>query len=90
MICMGEASRRDAMRCSLNHCHAERHHQGLDKALIAPEPEVGRPSGRVKRRKHLGGLQSYDHREAASMVLADIQLLYFQSSTVAKIFNITR
>jgi hypothetical protein len=65
MIFMGEASLRYAIRCYLNHYHAERNHQGLDNELITPEPEVSRPTGRVKRRRHLGGLLSYYHREAA-------------------------
>lgn len=65
MIFMGEASLRYAIRCYLNYYHAERNHQGLDNELIAPEPEVGQPTGRVKRREHLGGLLSYYHREAA-------------------------
>ena len=65
MIFMGEASLRYAIRCYLNHYHVERNHQGLDNALITPEPEVGQSTGRVERRKHLGSLLSYDHREAA-------------------------
>jgi transposase InsO family protein len=65
MIFMGEASLRYAIRCYVSHYHAERNHQGLDNELIAPEPEVGRTTGRVKRRTHLGGLLSYYHREAA-------------------------
>jgi hypothetical protein len=39
--------------------------QGLDNELITPEPEEGRAPGRVKRRRHVGGLLSYYHREAA-------------------------
>ena len=65
MIFMGEASLRYAIRCYVNHYHAEHNHQGLDNALITPEPEVGQSTGRVKRRKHLGGLLSYYHCEAA-------------------------
>jgi hypothetical protein len=65
MICMGEASLRYAIRCYVNHDHAERNHRGLDYALIAPEPEIGRTTGRVKRRAYLGGLLNYYHREAA-------------------------
>jgi transposase InsO family protein len=65
MIFVGGASPRYAIRCYLNHYHAERNHQGLDNELIAPEPEVGQSTGRVKRREHLGGLLSYYHREAA-------------------------
>jgi putative transposase len=65
MIFMGEASLRYAIRSYLSHYHAERNHQGLDNQLITPEPEVGWASGPVKRRKRLGGLLSYYHREAA-------------------------
>ena len=65
MSVIGEASLRYAIRCYVSHYHAERNHQGLDNELIAPEPEVGRTTGRVKRRTHLGGLLSYYHREAA-------------------------
>ena len=65
MIFLGEASLRYAIRCYVRHYHVERNHQGLDNALITPEPEVGQSTGRVKRRTHLGGLLSYYHREAA-------------------------
>jgi hypothetical protein len=61
----GEAFLRYAIRCYVCHYHAERNHQGLGHALITREPEVGRIIGRVERRKHLGGLLSYDYREAA-------------------------
>src|SRR5215471_9142266 len=65
MIFIGEASLRYAIRSYLSHYHAERNHQGLDNQLITPEPEVGRASGPVKRRKRLGGMLSYYYREAA-------------------------
>src|SRR3989454_318442 len=65
MIVIGEASLRYAIRSYLSHYHAERNHQGLDNQLITPEPEVGRASGPVKRRKRLGGMLSYYYREAA-------------------------
>jgi hypothetical protein len=65
MIVMGEASLHDAIRCYLCHYHAERNHQCLANQLIAPEPEVGRASGAVKRRQRLGGMLSYYYREAA-------------------------
>jgi len=65
MIFMGEASLRYAIRCYLSHYHGERNHQGLGNELINPEPEVGKATGRVKRRTHLGGLLSYYYREAA-------------------------
>jgi hypothetical protein len=41
------------------------HHQGLNNQLIAPQPEVGVPTGSVRRRERLGGLLSYYCREAA-------------------------
>jgi hypothetical protein len=56
MIFVGEASLRYAIRYYLRHYHVERNHQGLANELITPDPEVGQTSGRVKRRKHLGGL----------------------------------
>ena len=65
MIVMGEASLHYAIRCYLCHYHAERNHQGLANRLITPEPEVGRASGAVKRRKRLGGMLNYYYREAA-------------------------
>ena len=65
MIFLGEASLRYAIRDYLSHYLTERNHQGLDNQLIAPEPEVGRTTGIVKRRERLGGLLSYYHREAA-------------------------
>jgi transposase InsO family protein len=65
MICMGEASLRYALNQFLSHYHAERNHQGLGNALIAPEPEVGGQTGQVVRRERLGGLLSYYERKAA-------------------------
>ena len=62
---LSEASLRYAIRCYLSHYHAERNHQGLDNQLITPELEVGKATGRGKRRTHLGGLLSYYYREAA-------------------------
>ena len=65
MIFMGEASLRYVLHQYLSHYHTERHHQGLDNHLIAPEVAVGRQRGQVVRRKRLGGLLSYYYREAA-------------------------
>ena len=65
MIFVGEASLRYAIRSYLSHYHGERNHQGLGNQLITPEPDVGRTSGPVKRRKRLGGMLSYYYREAA-------------------------
>jgi transposase InsO family protein len=66
MLFMSESSWRYAIHHYLmTHYHQERNHQGLDNQLIAPEPELGVPTGQVKRRECLGGLLSYDYREAA-------------------------
>jgi putative transposase len=65
MIFLGEDSLRYAIEHYLAHYHSERNHQGLDNQLIAPEPTVGAPTGKVRRRERLGGLLSYYYREAA-------------------------
>ncbi len=49
----------------VEHYHAERNHQGLDNALIAPASEVGELSGPVLWRERLGGTLNYYHRTAA-------------------------
>ena len=49
----------------VEHYHAERNHQGLENALIAPGLEVGGLSGPVLRRERLGGMMSYYRRKAA-------------------------
>ena len=65
MIFIGERSLRHAIHHYLTHYHSERNHQGLDNQLISPQPEVGVPTSKVKRRERLGGLLSYYYREAA-------------------------
>jgi hypothetical protein len=47
------------------HYHSERNHQGLDNALICPEPEHAGAEGEVHRRERLGGLLNYYYRKAA-------------------------
>jgi len=47
------------------HYHSERNHQGLDNALIWPEPEHAGQEGEVHRRERLGGLLNYYYRQAA-------------------------
>jgi putative transposase len=64
-IMLGERSLYDAIQPSLAHSHHERHHQGLDNHLSTREGDVGGSTGPVVRRKRLGGLLSYYHREAA-------------------------
>ena len=65
MIFIGEGSLRYAIHHYMTHYHNERHHQGLDNQLIAPEPGIGGQIGEVRRRERLGGLLSYYYREAA-------------------------
>jgi choline dehydrogenase-like flavoprotein len=45
--------------------HSERNHQGLDNALICPEPGHAGAEGEVHRRERLGGLLNYYYRKAA-------------------------
>jgi hypothetical protein len=47
------------------HYHAERNHQGLANRFIEPADHDSIATGRVARRKRLGGILSYYHREAA-------------------------
>ena len=65
MVILGEGALSYAIHQYLSHDHAERNHQGLDNQLIAREGAVGCKTGPVVRRERLGGLLSYDHREAA-------------------------
>ena len=65
MIFCGEASLRRAIREYMAHYHTERNHQGLENQRIKPSTVVTLPQGRVHRRKRLGGMLSYYHREAA-------------------------
>lgn len=65
MIVIGEATLRYAIQSYLIHDHQERNHQGLGNQPIVSEPGMGSRCGAVVRRERLGGLLSYDHREAA-------------------------
>jgi putative transposase len=65
MVMLGERSLYYALHQYLTHYHTERNHQGLDNQLITREGDVGCHTGPVVRRKRLGGLLSYYHREAA-------------------------
>ena len=49
----------------VSYYHAERNHQGLANQLIAPEPDLARHSGQVRRRDRLGGLLHYYYRDVA-------------------------
>jgi putative transposase len=65
MVMRGERALYDAIHQYLSHYHAERNHQGLGHQLIAPAPSLASGSGQVRRRERLGGLLSYDYRDAA-------------------------
>ncbi len=65
MIFFGEDSLRRAVREYVAHYHAERNHQGLGNAIIAPLPVPTKALGRVRCRERLGGVLRYYHREAA-------------------------
>ncbi len=65
LIIIGERHLRMAISEYVGHYHAERNHQGLENALIAPASEVGELSGPVLRRERLGGMLNYYHRKAA-------------------------
>jgi hypothetical protein len=45
--------------------HTERNHQGLENALIWPDPRHAVAEGKVHRRERFGGLLNYYYREAA-------------------------
>jgi transposase InsO family protein len=65
MILFGEGAVRKATAEFITHYHSERNHQGLDNALICPEPEHVGVLGEVHRRERLGGLLNYYYRKAA-------------------------
>src|SRR5499427_2010060 len=65
MVMLGERALSYAIQQYLAHYHMERNHQGLDNQLIAPEPDLARHSGQVRRRDRLGGLLHYYYRDVA-------------------------
>ncbi len=65
LIIIGERHLRTAISEYVEHYHAERNHQGLENALIAPVSAVGELSGPVLRRERLGGMLNHYHRKAA-------------------------
>jgi len=65
MVMLGECSLYYAIQQYLAHYHHERNHQGLANRLIIREEIGGGQTGHVVRRERVGGLLSYDHREAA-------------------------
>ena len=65
IVPIGERHLRLAVTEYAEHYHVERPHQGLGNRLIAPNPGETTNVGDVKRRKRLGGMLSFYHREAA-------------------------
>ena len=66
LIPLGEAHLRRAVADFVVHYNRERTHQGLDNALIDPEPGVGTLEGPIECRERLGGLLRYYRRTAAA------------------------
>jgi putative transposase len=64
MIFFGQASLQRAIGHYMAHYHGERNHQGLENSLLRPLGAVRNFDLAVKRRKRLGGMLSYYHREA--------------------------
>jgi putative transposase len=65
VIPLGERHLRQIVREYVDHCHAERNHQGIGNKLIASVNDNAAKSGRVVRRQRLGGVLNYYHRAAA-------------------------
>ena len=49
----------------VEHYHRERNHQGLDNQLLSGDAPLTDPNAAIRRRKRIGGLLNYYHREAA-------------------------
>jgi hypothetical protein len=64
-ILFEESSLRRATAEFVEHYHKERNHQGEDNRILFPDFDSGEPKGGVARRKRLGGMLNYYHREAA-------------------------
>jgi transposase InsO family protein len=65
MIFFSEDALRRAVHEFVMHYHLERNHQGLGNQLIVPMAMSVGTVGTVERRRRLGGLLNYYHREAA-------------------------
>jgi putative transposase len=65
MLC-GEDSRRHVLSASMDHDHQQRNHQGKGYVVLLPQPRPeGRHDGPMQSRERLGGLLTYDERQAA-------------------------
>jgi transposase InsO family protein len=56
LILFGEKAMRNAVNQYLEHCHAERPHQGLGNDLIVPMPPSPSINGKIEAAERLGGL----------------------------------
>jgi transposase InsO family protein len=63
VVPLGETHLRELLREFLAHYHAERNHQGLANRLV--EPFNDNATGRIVRRKRIGGVLNYYYRAAA-------------------------
>jgi transposase InsO family protein len=63
VIPLGEKHLRELLREYGAHYHAERNHQGLANRLV--EPSNDNATGRIVRRKRIGGMLNFYHRAAA-------------------------
>jgi transposase InsO family protein len=65
MIFFGVRSLRYALAEYGKHYHCERNHQGLRNRIPQPGPMNHESTARIRRRRRLGGMLSYYHRQAA-------------------------
>jgi putative transposase len=65
VILFGERSLRCALSEYVEHCHAERNHQGKDNVLLFPRHTDVHREGQPQCLERLGGLLRYYHQEAA-------------------------
>jgi transposase InsO family protein len=65
VIPLGEKHLRQLLREYGAHYHTERDHQGLGNNLIEPSNDNSAATGRVLRRKRIGGLLNFYYRTAA-------------------------
>jgi transposase InsO family protein len=66
MIPLGESHLRQAISEYMIHYHRERNHQGLDNALISPDPAILTSTKVVTARQRLGRLLNFYHRADVS------------------------
>ena len=64
VVVLEERHLRLHVREYVEHYHRERNHQGLGNRLLWEQPQP-KPDAEVRRRRRVGGLLNYYHREAA-------------------------